>query len=312
MPRKSAQTSLDDRIGALAARQHGVVSRAQLFALGARAHQIDDRVHSGRLLSLHRGVYAVGHAALRVEGRWIAAVLACGTGAVLSHVDAAALWELRPAGAGRVHVTVPTRNGRRARPGIAVHRPSMLPDDEKTSVREIAVTTPARTLLDLAEVVPRPALVRAVEQAEVVRALDLLDLERVIARHPGRAGARRLLRVLAEQFGHTSVTRSELEVMFLDLCAAAGLPRPLVNSTVAGLEVDFLWPRLGLVAEVDGYRFHGTRTAFERDRERDAVLLAAGLRVLRFTYRAITRDRRRVQRTLREIAARPPGAFPGI
>ena len=312
MPRKRAPAALDARIVALASRQHGVVSRAQLLALGARAHQIDDRVDRGWLIRLHRGVYAVGHAALRIEGVWLAAVLACGPGSVLSHRDAAALWELRAASGTRVDVTVPTRNGRQRRAGIAVHRPSPLPEDEKTSVREIAVTTPARTLLDLAEVVSRPALVRAVEQAEVVHVLDLADLERVIASHPGRAGARRLVHVLTEQFSRVTITRSELEVIFLDVCAAAGLPRPQVNTPVGGLEVDFFWPTLGLVVEVDGFRFHGTRAAFERDRERDARLATLGLRVLRFTYRAITRDRRRVQQTLATVASRPQGAFPGI
>lgn len=304
MAAESALAPVDRRIAALAARQYGVVSRAQLSALGLSRGAVETRIRSGRLVRLHRGVYAVGHRALRIEGVWLAAVLACGPDAVLSHRDAAALWELRATSGTRVDVTAPTRNGRRRQAGIAVHRPTPLPQDEKTSVREIAVTTPARTLLDLAEVVPRSALVRAVEQAEVVRVLDLTDLESVIAAHPGRVGARRLVRVLTEQFGHTTVTRSEIEVIFLDVCGGAGLPRPLVNTTVAGLEVDFFWPGLGLVVEVDGFRFHGTRAAFERDRERDAVLTAAGLRVLRFTYRAVTRDPRRVQSVLTQVAGR--------
>ena len=312
MTRKRAPASLDARIAALAARQHGVVSRAQLFALGARAHQIDDRVNAGRLVPLHRGVYAVGHAALRIEGRWLAAVLACGPGAVLSHRDAAALWELASAGTGQVHVSVPGRAGRRRRDGIVVHRPTSLPPEQATTRRGIPVTSPARTLVDFAEVSRRPALVRAVAQSEVVRVFDLTAVEEAIAAQPGRTGARRLARVLDDQVGEVSVTRSELEARFLDIAAAAGLPRPRVNAVVAGLEVDFLWATLGLVVETDGFRFHGTRSAFERDRERDAVLMAAGLRVLRFTHRAVVRTPRTVQRTLRDVAARPQGALTGI
>ena len=307
MTAKSAQTSLDRLIAAVAAGQYGVITRPQLYALGATRETIEARIRNGLLIRLHRGVYAVGHAALRIEGRWTAAVLACGEGAVLSHRDAAALWELAPTAGARIDVSVPGRGGRKRRDGIAIHRPSALPDDEKTAVRGIAVTTVPRTLLDLGEVSTRPRLVRAVEQADVLRLLDLRETERVIAAHPGRTGSRRLVRVLTEQFQAPSVTRSELEVRFLDLASAAGLPRPLVNTRVADLEVDFFWPGLGLVVEVDGFRFHGTRAAFERDRRRDATLTAAGLRVLRFTYRAVTYDRRRVEATLAAVANQSAG-----
>lgn len=311
MPSKRALSSIDVQISALAGRQFGVVSRAQLLVLGVRAHQIDDRVSRGWLIPLHRGVYAVGHAALRVEGRWLAAVFAAGAGAVLSHVDAAALWELVPAGAGRVHVSIGGRAGRRRRPGLVIHRPIRLPAEETTVRRGIPVTSPARTLVDLAEVSRGPAIRRALAQAEVLRIFDLGAIEQAIAAQPARVGARRLARAVDEQVGEIAITRSALEERFLRIAASAGLPRPCVNQVVAGLEVDFFWPGLGLVVETDGFRFHGTRSAFERDRERDALLLAAGLLVLRFTHRAVVRTPRDVQRRLRAVAGRAQGAFPG-
>ena len=312
MTRKRALNSLDVRIAALAGRQHGVVSRAQLVALGAHPHQIDDRLNRGWLVPLHRGVYAVGHAALRAEGRWLGAVFAAGEGAVLSHADAAALWELVPAGTGRVHVSIAGRAGRRRRSGLVVHRPIRLPVEETTIRRGIPVTSPARTLIDFAEVSRRPALRRAVAQSEVVRIFDLAAIEEAIAAQPGRTGARRLARAVDEQVGEIAITRSELEERFLDIVDTAAVARPLVNHALGELEVDFFWPDLGLVVETDGFRFHGTRSAFERDRERDAVLMAAGLRVLRFTHRSIVRTPRVVRRTLEQVAARPQGAFTGI
>jgi very-short-patch-repair endonuclease len=252
----------------LAARQHGVVSAAQLAALGLDKDAVRRRVEDGRLHRVDRGVYAVGHARLTREGRWMAAVLRCGAGAVLSHRSAAALWGIRPTGAARVDVTVPRDRGHAPRPGIIVHRPVRAP---KSTVRDtIPVTTPAQTLIDLSSMLPLPALQRALEIAETLRLLD-------VARLPPR---------LAELAGTIEPRlRSPLEAQLLTMIAERELPKPRVNAVVNGFEVDFSWPGHRLIVETDGYRFHSTRAAFERDRARDAALTARGWRVVRVTER---------------------------
>jgi hypothetical protein len=234
-------------------------------------------------------VYAVGHGAVGVDGRRLAAVLACGPPAVLSHRSAADLWGLRRSDAPRPEVTVPTRAGRAHRPAMTIHRSSMQPF-EQTTTKRIPVTTPARTLLDLAEVVPRRALERAADQAEALRLFDLEDIRRAMDTHPHRHGAARLGKLLTSHEVGETLTRSELEERFLALIDRAGVPRPAVNARVAGLEVDFFWPQSRLVAELDSITHHQTRAAFERDRERDAQLLLEGIRTVRITSgRLVTR-----------------------
>ena len=181
------QSTTEPAIGRIADAQHGVVARAQLLALGLSADAIGRRVRNGRLRPLHRGVYAVGHLVVRREAHWLAAVLACGDDAVLSHATAAAHWGLRPSAATRVDVTVRGAGGRK-RPGLRVHRYALLPG-EITTHEAIPVTTPARTLLDLAAALPRRALERAVDQTEVLRLFDLTALAATISAHQGRAGA---------------------------------------------------------------------------------------------------------------------------
>jgi very-short-patch-repair endonuclease len=229
----------------------------------------------------------VGHLVLRREAHWLAATLACGAGAVLSYVAAAAHWAIRPTAATYIDVTVPRAAARR-RPGLRVHRHASLLAEETTIHASIPVTTPARTLLDLAATLPRRALERAVDQAEVLRLFDLTALDATIEAHQGRPGAPLLKAVLEEHDAGATVTRSELEERFLSLCDENGIERPRVNARIADLEVDFYWPHRSLVVEVDGYRYHGTRRTFERDRTRDATLAAAGLRVLRFSHRQLT------------------------
>ena len=271
---ESAQPLIVD----VAAKQHGVITRSQLRHAGLSDGAIARRVRDRHLHRIHRAVYAVGRPDLTQEGRWMAAVLACEPGAVLSHRSAAALWGLRPSSSTVVDVTILGDAGRRQRTGIRLHRSSTL--TEVTRHRGVPVTTPGRTLLDLADVVPLDHLRKAVERAEVLR----LDVPPPDA--PGRSGA--LARVLAA-FTEPPATRSELERIVLALCDRHGLPRPLVNTQVAGLEVDFLWPDAALVLEADGFEHHGTRIAFERDRLRDQRLLRAGLRVARTTHRQATR-----------------------
>jgi very-short-patch-repair endonuclease len=253
----------------IADEQHGVVTLAQLRAFGLDDAAVRRWSVAGRVHRVHRGVYAVGHRRLSREGRWLAAVLACGPGAVLSHRSGAALWGIRATAAARIDVTVPRDSGRRSTAAIIVHRPRR--SIEATTHNGIPVTTPTQTLVDLSSVLPRPALERAVEVAETLRLLDVNSL-------PPR---------LAQLVGPVDNTRSALERRFLALCRRARLPLPLVNTQVEGFEVDFCWPPERLIVETDGHRHHGTRAAFERDRERDARLTALGWRVVRITYRQL-------------------------
>jgi very-short-patch-repair endonuclease/predicted transcriptional regulator of viral defense system len=287
---------------ALAARQHGVVARRQLEAMGLSQSAIGRQAAAGRLHRIHRGVYAVGHRRLSLHGHWMAAVLAAGPGAALSHASAAALWEIRSTAATRIDVSTPTAAGRAKRPGLRIHRTTKLTQDEVTEHQAIAVTIPARTLIDLASSLPRRALERALDQAEILELFDLQALERVVDAHQGRRGARILAGALAEHQAGTTVTRSALEEAFLALCAAHALERPQVNVRVCNLEVDFYFASKRLVVEVDGYRYHRTRRAFERDRERDAILAATGHRTLRFTHRQVTRRPREVAAAIRSSA----------
>jgi hypothetical protein len=261
----------------LAAQQFGVVSRGQLHALGFTNGAIQRNVAAGRLHRRHRGVYSVGHTLISRHGAYLAAVLACGPGAVLSYRSAAALWGLRPSDASRIDVTVPHTCGVRTSAAIVVHR-SRRPV-KATTHDGIPVTTPGQTLADLATALPRRALEKVAEAAEANR----LHVE-VDAAHPG---AKRLDEVLAAHDLDTT-TRSGLEDALLALCDAHGIPRPLVNARVAGFEVDFCWSDERLIVETDG-RHHQTRAAFERDRARDALLTALGWRVMRFTARQVRR-----------------------
>jgi hypothetical protein len=291
----------DRRIAGLATRQRGLLGRWQIIALGLGPSGIDDWVARGRLHIIHRGVYVLGHSALARGAAWLAAVIACGPGAVLSHRSAAALWDIRRSSMSGVEVSIASTAGRMRRDGIVLHRVPTLRADQVTIHDGIPVTTVARTLVDLAEVVPFRALERAADQAETVRRFDLASLRAVIEANPRRRGCVRVARLLDEHAIGTTLTRSELEERFLAICAEAGLPRPEVNSRVAGLEVDFLWRAQRLVAETDSRRYHATRRAFERDRERDAMLLVAGYRVVRFTERRLVADAEGTGRTLAEL-----------
>jgi len=281
------RTARERALAAIATRQHGVIARAQLEELGVSRRGIDRGIASGRLAPLHRGVYAVGHRAVSREGRWLAAVLAIGPDAVLSHRSAAALWGLRATSRTRIEVTV----GRavRSRPGIQVHR-APLPDDEIAVEGGIPVTSINRTLVDLAAVLRPAELRRAAEQAEATRRADPVSLDAVVRRHSRRRGVHRL-RAIVDGGIEATVTRSELERRFLAFLEEAGLPHPDVSATLeAGartFEVDCVWRDARVVVELDGARHHDTRAAFERDRERDRILQAAGWRVVRLTWRQL-------------------------
>jgi very-short-patch-repair endonuclease len=289
---------LDGAIAELAERQHGVVSRTQLMQLGLGRRAIGHRIECGRLHPLHRGVYGVGHPKPSKEGRWLAAVLAGGPQAVLSHHSAAALWGIRPTSRTRIDVTRPY-GGRRIA-AIQFHR-SSVPADERTVRGGIPVTTLARTLFDLAAEVPERAVERAINEAEVLHLWDEVALDQLLARYPRRPGARAVRQALAGRAAGATRTRTELEERFLSLLARDGLPRPEVNVILNGYEVDFLWRERGLAVEVDGRAAHATAAAFESDRERDRVLQVAGWRVIRITWRQLNRTPDKVATDLRRL-----------
>lgn len=270
----------DRRVAGLAAVQWGVVDHDQLLAAGFSASGVSRAVAAGRLHRRHHGVYAVGHPALRREGVWLAAVLACGPGAVLSHRSAATLWDLRPAG--RVSIDVTVRSRRRPAAGITVHHTARLDPTEITVHDAIPVTSVSRTLADLAGVLNARALERTLERAEALQVLDVPSLLASVAHRPGAPVVRRIL-----SEWEPVRTRSELEVALLRLVRRSGLPAPVVNGRVGEFEVDLLWEGPRVVAEADSIQFHLTRAAMERDRARDAVLARSGHRVLRFTDRQV-------------------------
>jgi very-short-patch-repair endonuclease len=258
-----------------------VVARRQLIALGYTAREIQRLIEAGHLHVIHRGVYAVGHRKLTVRGRWMAAVLACGPGAVLSHRDAAALHDLRRSGSAKaVHVTAPGRR-RHNRPGIIVHNVRHLHPDDCAMVDGIPVTSVHRTVLDYAETARPQELRWAFEAYDRLDLLDMRKLDAVMARNPGRRGIKPLTALTAKYRGPAPDTRSGNERRFLALIREAGLPEPSVNVVVAGIVVDFFWPEQRLVVEVDSYTFHHTPADRAEDRRKQRVLRAAGCEVLR-------------------------------
>jgi very-short-patch-repair endonuclease len=293
----------------LAHRQHGVLASRQLDAIGVTQRMLERRVASGHLLRLHRGVYAVGHRRLTREGRWLAAVLACGTGAVLSHHDAAALHEIVPPVDSLV-IQVSSAARRASQRGIALHGRRALGGDDVTIVRGIPVATIARTLVDVAST---PRLRKAVNEAE---RLGLLDAEAVLAalartrgRHDAHAAAR-LERELArvEAVGW-QLTRSDLEDALDVLVDEHALPPPLLNARIAGgEEVDAVWPAQRVAVEVDGWDAHRGRVAFQRDRTKSNALTLAGWTVLRFTWTDVTRRPRETAAHIRTALGRRAAA----
>jgi very-short-patch-repair endonuclease len=242
-------------VAALAERQHGVVEYSQLIQLGVSEDMITWWSRDGRLAQLHRGVDAVGHANLSVHGRFLAAVLACGPKAALSHQSAAVIWGLRQPRGPRIDVTVPTPGGR---------------------ARRRVVVVPLLT---------RRQLERALDEAAFL-GLDLSSL----APRPGKRGGALLRAVLTDHDAGSIWTRSKLEERMLALCRSASLPPPRINEDVEGFEVDFHWPAQKLVVEIDDWSSHRGRGAFERDRQRDATLVENGRRVVRITRARLARD----------------------
>lgn len=272
-------------IAEVAGRQRGVVTRGQLLAAGLTTDAIDYRLRSARLHVMYRGVYMLGHARPAEGARELGAVLACGPGAVLSHRSAAGRWRLLPPPRDEVDVTVSGRR-RESKRGIRVHRVAALDRRDIRRLGGIPVTAPARTLVDIAGEVSARELERALAEAHsrrLVRRNELAALLAQVGRRPGVAA----LRSLIETDAIPSLTRSEAEERLLALVRAAELPAPETNIRIGRHEVDFLWRDQALIVEVDGFQFHSSRVAFERDRLRDAELSAHGFRVVRITWRQI-------------------------
>ena len=285
----------------MARRQHWVVSRTGLLALGFGSKAIAHRIAIGRLYPVHRGIYAVGHPDLTREGRWMAAVLACGPTAALSHLSAAAHWGIAAERRDGFDVSVRHRRASR-RPGIRAHARRGLADDEVTMWRQIPVTSPVRTLIDIAVELPRRRLERAVNDADKLGRVGVEALREALEGHAGEPGVR-LLRTLLDR--HTfRLSDDELELAFRPLAAAAGLPVAETKAFVNGFEVDFFWPDLGLVVETDGLRYHRTPSVQSRDALRDQTHTAAGMTPLRFSHWQVKHEPARVRRVLAVTARR--------
>jgi len=291
----------------LAGEQHGVVARSQLLRLGLTPQGVKRRLESGRLHRVLRGVYAVGRPRISRHGRWMAAVLRCGPGAVLSHRSAAALWELLPEQPRTIDVSVPARFRRRS-PGIAVHRRRALTADDVTTHHGIPVTTPICTLIDIATGLTPSQLEAAINKADKRDLTDPEKLRTHLAPSPSRPGVRALREILDRRT--FVLSDSELERRFRPIRQKAGLSLPSTGQHVNGFKVDFYWPDLGLVVETDGLRYHRTPAQQARDRLRDQAHTAAGLTCLRFTYEQIRFDPEHVRATLEATARRLGAAQP--
>lgn len=293
---QTSQT-IDQALAALAARQHGNVTRRQLLALGLKADAISYRVEIGRLHRLHRGVYAVGKRAVTPLERAAAAVLACGPGALLSHASAMALWGFSKRWDEPFEVTIA---GQRRPGAVTVHRSQALARRDATRQLGIAVTSPARTLLDCTPRLSEKALTRVVNDALHSRYLHLSALAELLDRCGHHKGAGRLAPFVGTRHGPT---RSELEDEFIAFCTRYGLPQPAINVKVGGYEVDAFYEAEQMIVELDGWEYHSSREAFELDRERDADAIAGGIPTLRITWERMRQAPRKEAARLHAILA---------
>lgn len=265
----------------LAERQHGVVARRQLLALGLGPRVIEREIGAGRFLRLYAGVYALGHGILTPQGRLMAAVLACGPTALLSHRTAAAQWELLSTGQTRVDLIVPGES-RKPQAGIRVHRTRHLDPEDAAVLGGMPITSVARTIVDLTAVLRPQQELEVIEHADRAHLLNLLAVTRALDRRPHLRGAGHLRSIIEDYAGAPDI-RSALERRFLTLIRKAGLPEPLLNARVAGFIVDVHWPQWRLVVELDSRGYHLSPRAFEADRVRDAKLQRLRITTLRIT-----------------------------
>jgi very-short-patch-repair endonuclease len=276
-----------------------VVTREQLLAAGVGRGAIARGVETGRLRAVFRGVYAVGHLALSREAWWMAGLLVCGPDAALSHRTAATLWGLRTDPPLPVDLTTSTGRGRK-HTRLTTQRTRLHPLDALV-IDGLRVTTPSRTIVDLASTLTGRALREVVERAQDLRRFDPGDIKATMARAPRRPGRRRLEELIALMSPDADNARSHLERLFLPLTRLARLPKPMANHEIAGRARDFVWPEERLVVETDGYRYHASRRARRRDNRRDRELTSLGWRPVRFTYEEIAFEPAQVARELARL-----------
>lgn len=307
-------TSLDQALAELAVAQQGVFALEQMRELGMAGATVRARLATGRVHRIHQTVYSlVPRELLRRDGLYMAAVLACGPGAVLSHRSAAALLGLRDWGAMKIEVTVPRRSSRRHE-GIAVHRSTKLTPQDVTVVNGIPCTSVARTLLDLAEVVTHRQLERAFDQAEIAELFDLTAIEDVLARNPTRRGAKAVRTVLETHYIGKTPTWSENEEALLAITRPLGIPDPDTNQFVIlpdggpPIRVDFVWRDRRVAIEADSVEWHTSRQRFENDRYRDQRLSAAGWTIIRTTWKQMTRRPHELRPVLVKLLLPAPGS----
>jgi very-short-patch-repair endonuclease len=278
------------------------VTREQLVRLGLTRHGIQHRIARGRLHPIGRGIYAVGRPELTQQGRWMAAVLACGgpAKAAISHSSAAALFKIGVEQVSAIEVSRLSSTSIQI-PGLRVHRRPNLKDGWYGFYEGIPVTSPVQTLVDLATRHGRPAMERAINEADRLRLVRTDDLRKALDGHAGEPGAARLREILDRRTFR--YTRTELERVFIPLAREAGLPLPRTSVYVTGHEVDFHFDELGLVVETDGLTYHRTPSQQGNDRERDQDHAAAGLTQLRFTHEQIKYEPARVVRILKATAS---------
>ncbi len=292
---------IDAEIAAIAERQYGVVARGQLVGLGLGRGGIERRLRAGRLFRLHGGVYAVGHRVLAQHSRWMAAVLASGADAVLSHRSAAALWGIRSNHRGLIDITSPSKT--KSHGALRRHQAN-LPPDETTTHEDVPVTTVPRTILDLAATQPQ-SVEPALRQAEYLRRFDSLSLPDLLNRYPGHRGNRALRAALDRRRDTTGHTRSAFEDRFLAFLDRYDLPRPHFNAWLTvgpdRFQVDCLWPERLQIVELDGWSAHGTRSAFHEDKARDRALAVAGYRVTRLTWSQLDDEPASIAADLRRL-----------
>ena len=278
---RSDPPTFDFQIGELATVQHGVVARRQLIELGLSEPMVGRLLARGRLHGIHRGVYAVGHKRLTKHGRYMAAVLACGPTAVLSHRCAADLWGLKTGGT-RLEVSVPGTQRRRPK-HILLYQPRDIPPRHRGTIDAIPVTSLARTLVDLAAVVDPTRLGRAWEEADRTQRLDVRAVDDVLAGVPNGKGTGHIRALIAERRTATD-TREGMERDFADIIRKAGLPTPAYNALIEGFLVDAVWVEQRLIVELDSFDFHDrTRKSHDHERERHTALQLKGWQVVRLT-----------------------------
>jgi very-short-patch-repair endonuclease len=294
----------DRAVAWIAGQQLGLITIAQLAVVGLSRGEIAGLVERGALHRLHRGVYLVGHSVLLPGARELAAVLACGRTAMVSHRSAARLLGLDDQSTDDVQVTVVARNCR-SREGIRVHRVERLDPLDRGFLRGIPITAPPRTIIDFAALARGYEIERVVAEAYARELLTEDELYAAIDRAPSRPGIAALRAELGREAG-PQWTQSEGERRMLKLIRAAGLPAPQTQVRIAGWPADFLWADRRLIVEVDGYPFHSGRKAFERDRRRDQAHIAAGYTVIRVTWRQLTEEPLSVAATIARLLEREP------